>query len=408
MRILLVNKYWRRQGGVEEYCFLLKSVLESLGHEVVPFAQAEVGTLETPWSSYFVPPVDPTSGNGRERIRGARRAVFGDETSKAIRSLIRDVGVDAAHVVHSYHQLGPMFMRVLEELSVPTLLSIHDYKLCCPSYRLMNDVTGRVCTICLDSPSRRATAPFTTKCWRGSSSAGALLGLETVAVNRMKPYQVAGRVLVSNELMRRCALSGGIEEHKIQVVPNFWPVSDPSAERAAGEHHLFVGRLVREKGVDVLIRAAAASNVPVRVIGDGPLRAELETLALSLGAPVVFLGQQWDSQVEAEMLACNALIVPSTWHEVSPLVIYQAMTLGVPVIASEMGGIPDLLNNGRGTMVTAGDVAGLTDAMVRAVREPQKFSAAARSALAYASTELSRERFVDRLGEAYDAVGIAL
>ncbi len=188
MRILLVNKYWRRLGGVEEYCFLLKDVLEELGHQVVPFAQLEEDTLDTPSRHHFVPEVDPTVPGIRNRLRSSRRAVFGDETTRAIRRLLAAQRIDAAHVVHAYHQLSPpMFMRELRRHGIPTLLSVHDYKLSCPSYRLLNDRTQQICTICLEEPRRRVIAPAATRCWRGSMAGGVVLGAEAAAVMAMKP-----------------------------------------------------------------------------------------------------------------------------------------------------------------------------------------------------------------------------
>lgn len=408
MRVLLVNKYWRRKGGVEEYCFLLKDVLEELGHEVVPFAQLEKETLDVESKKYFVSEVDPTARGVRERLRSSRRAVFGDETTRAIRRLLDAERIDAAHVVHTYHQLGPMFMRELGRRGVPTILSVHDYKLSCSSYRLLNDRTEDICTICLEKPRRRLVAPALTRCWRGSAAGGVVLGAEAAAVMAMKPYNVASRVLVSNELMRKSAVAGGIEPARIRIVPNFWPAPIIRPDRLPARHVLFVGRLVVEKGVDVLIRAAAASGVHVRIVGVGPLERRLRDLAATLSAPVEFVGQAWASEVEAEMLAAAALVVPSIWHEVSPLVVYQAMALGVPVIGTRVGGLPDLLGKDRGVMVPPGDVNALAAEIGRSVTDRSHFESLASIAADYSRLELSRSRFVERISAAYREAGIEL
>ena len=408
MRILLVNKYWRRQGGVEEYCFLLKDVLEELGHEVVPFAQLEKDTLDVPSKKYFVSEVDPTAPGVAARFRSSRRAVLGDETTRAIRRLLDAEKIDAAHVVHSYHQLSPMFMRELGRRGIPTILSVHDYKLSCPSYRLLNDATQRICTICLDEPRRRIVAPAQTRCWRGSISGGVVLGAEAAVVMAMKPYNVASQVLVSNELMRRSAVAGGIDASRITIVPNFWPASDTPPQRSPGSHVLFVGRLVVEKGVDVLIRAAAESGVAVRIVGTGPLESTLRQLASTLSAPVDFVGQVWGREVEAEMVSASALVVPSVWHEVSPLVVYQAMTLGVPVIGTRVGGIPDLLGVDRGVMTAAGDVGALAAELASSVADRNLFEAMGLRAMEYSRRQLSRSKFVERISAAYEKAGAAL
>jgi glycosyltransferase involved in cell wall biosynthesis len=408
LKILLVNKYWRKQGGVEEYCFLLKDVLEELGHEVLPFAQLEDDTLEVPSKKYFVSEVDPTAASIVERLRSSRRAVFGDETTRAIRRLLDAEDIDVAHVVHTYHQLGPMFMRELGRRGIPTLLSVHDYKLSCPSYRLMNDLTQKICTICLDDPQRRIVAPAQTRCWRGSRAGGVVLGAEAAAVKAKKPYNVAAQVLVSNELMRQSALSGGIDADRIKIIPNFWPAEAVSPPRKPQGHVLFVGRLVVEKGVDILVRAAAQSGVPVRIVGTGPLETSLRELASALSSPVEFVGQAWGSEVETEMLTASALVVPSIWHEVSPLVVYQAMTLGVPVIATNVGGLPDLLGDDRGVMTPPGDVNALASALAASIEERDKFANLGTAAQAFSRQELSRARFVENISAAYRDAGAPL
>ena len=79
--------------------------------------------------------------------------MFGVETVRKLDRLLRDEKIDAAHVVHGYHQLGTSFLRLLERRGIPTVLSLHDYKLGCPSYRLFDDRTQSICTKCLDHPT---------------------------------------------------------------------------------------------------------------------------------------------------------------------------------------------------------------------------------------------------------------
>jgi glycosyltransferase involved in cell wall biosynthesis len=138
------------------------------------------------------------------------------------------------------------------------------------------------------------------------------------------------------------------------------------------------------------------------------LEQELRELSTAVSAPVEFVGQLWGNEVDAEMLGTAALVVPSIWHEVSPLVVYQAMTLGVPVIASRVGGIPDLLSEGRGVMVAPGSVDALAAELARSVEDRKAFDAMACKALEYSRQELSRSRFVERISDAYREAGAPL
>lgn len=408
MNILLVNKYWRKVGGVEEYCFLLEQVLRERGHEVVPFAQAEPGIRSTPYAKYFVQPVDPTAKDLSGRVRAATRAVAGRATVRALERLLDNVPIDIAHVVHAYHQLGTGLFPLLERRGIPVVLSVHDYKLCCPSYRLLDDKKREICTKCLDSPWKSPVAPIYTACWRGSAVAGVVLGAEA-AVNKIRrPYSVAGRVLVSNELMRRCAVAGGVPPDRIRIVPNFWPAPTQPLVRTRAVHMLYVGRLVIEKGVDVLIRAAALTGIPIRIVGDGPSALELQSLAAEISAPVTFVGPIWGDGVEREMLAAQALVIPSRWHEVSPFVAYQAMTLELPIISSDVGGMPDLLRDQRGYLVVPDDVGALASAMRHVEARPEESEERARTAASFSRANLNRDRFVGSIAEAYLDLGVRI
>ncbi len=407
MRILLVNKFWRPVGGVEEHAFTLKRAFEERGHEVVPFAMADPENLDSPYSKYFVSPVEFRGGAVLDRARSVGRAVVGLDTLRKLDRLLDEVPIDAVHVLHAYHQMGMTCLPLLKRRKIPTLLSLHDYKVACPSYRFFSDVTGKVCTICLDQKGAFAWAPAKERCWDGSAAGGVMLSLEAASTRITRAYQAPDVVLVLNELLRRSCLHAGVDPEKIRLIPHFVEPGDP-ADRRPGRHVLYVGRLVPEKGVDVLIDAVAAAGVALRVLGDGRDRGALEARAASIGADVTFLGQQPKSVVLDELMTAAAMVVPSTWHEVSPLVIYEAMGVGLPVIGTELGGIPDLIGDGRGFLVPPNDVDALTAVLRRLDADPAVGSAAALAALTYARAELTKDRWIARLVDAYAAMGTTL
>ncbi|HEX8771203.1 MAG TPA: glycosyltransferase, partial [Acidimicrobiales bacterium] len=120
MRILLVNKFWWRKGGVEDHAFMLKRVFEERGHEVVPFAMADAANRPTTYDNYFPSQVEFRTGGVKQKASAAMRATLGWETIRNLRHLLDDVSIDAAHVLHAYHQLGTTFLRLLERRGIPT------------------------------------------------------------------------------------------------------------------------------------------------------------------------------------------------------------------------------------------------------------------------------------------------
>ncbi len=414
MRILMVNKNWYAHGGLERHMFDVKRIFEERGHEVVAFAMEDERNEPVATEEFFVSPVEFRGGTGAERVRSVERALLGSQSVRHLRQLLASQRIDAAHVLHGYHQLGPAFMQVLKRAKIPTVVSMHDYKMGCPNYRLFNDDTGQICTRCFDRRFDFLYAPAATKCWDGSRVGGVLLGLEATSTRLFGTYsRMPGAVMTVNQLQATGALRMGVPPSRIHVVPHFAEIEEHEPERlhnAEGVTRsvLYVGRLVPEKGVDVLIRAAAAGGFSVRVAGDGRSDDQLRTLAADLQADVVFLGRLTEQEVRNEMRRAAALVVPSVWHEVWGLVINEAFDVGLPVIGTQVGAITDLLDDGRGLLVPPGDHVALEAAVRSVIEHPETGRVMADRARRWAAAELTRERFIGRLCEIWGTVGMNL
>ena len=169
-----------------------------------------------------------------------------------------------------------------------------------------------------------------------------------------------------------------------------------------------VGRLVPEKGADVVIRASARSQVPVTIVGDGRDGENLRQLAADLNAPVTFLGELPLEEVHELLGRSSGLLVPSLWHEVSPLVVYDAIARDVPVVGSDVGGISDQLADGRGLLVEAGNVAAWADAMIELTNNRGDAVKRSRNARQYAHTHWSLSSWELNLRKAFILAGAEL
>lgn len=408
MRVLVVHKAWRPVGGVEEHMFQVVRLLELRGHEVIPFSTAHEDNLETAYDRYFPDDVDFRGGSVAGRSRAAGRALVGQAPMRRLQALLDAEPVDAAYVLHIYHQLGTSVLSLLRRRGVPILLSLHDYKLGCPSYRLFDERTGRTCTMCLDHPHAYLWAPSVRRCWDGSALGGMVLSAEALATRLTGAYRCADVVLVVNELVQRAAIRAGVDPGRIRLLPH--PVVLPDAPSTRDSHRwaLYVGRLAPEKGVDILVRAAASSGVPVRIVGDGRSATELKDLSHQLDAPVTFVGALKRAGVEREMRQAAMLVVPSVWHETWGLVINEAIANRLPVVASAVGAIPKILGQGRGVLVPPGDVQALAETMDRLLDNPREGEDAAERAWRFAATELTEMQWVGRLEAAFAGVGLTL
>lgn len=408
MRILVAHKAWRPIGGVEDHMFQVVRLLERRGHEVIPFSTAHEANLPTPYDRYFPDDVDFRGGSVAGRAHAAGRALVGWAATRRLEALLDAEPIDAAYVLHVYHQLGTTVLPLLRRRGVPILLSLHDYKLGCPSYRLFDERTGRICTQCLDRAHAYLWAPAARRCWGGSALGGLALSAEAATTRLTRAYRCADIVLVVNELLRHGVIRAGVDPSRIRMLPH--PVALPGTPppREPGQWALYVGRLVPEKGVDVLVRAAAGSGVPVRVVGDGRSAGDLRALRDRLGAPVTFVGALGRAGVEGEMRRAAMLVVPSVWHEIWGLVINEAIANRLPVVASAVGAIPGILGQGRGVLVPPGDAEALGGAMARLLVDPRQGEQAAERAWDFAAAELTPAQWVSRLEAAFAEVGVTL
>ncbi len=404
MRILVANKFLGPFGGVEAHAATVTAWLENSGHTVIPFAMDEEGVEPSEYSRYFPSAVDFRTTRPRNAVRAVERATRSSETRRKLAALLDAERIDAAYVLHVYHQLGTVVLNDLADRGIPTVLSLHDYKIGCPNYNFFSERTGRICTKCLDIKGAAIWAPVVERCWAGSRLGGAALSLEAAVTWARRSYRRPGSVVVLNSLQERAAISAGVTPSRIHRIAHPVTLGPANAGRRNGRA-LYVGRLSPEKGVDKLIEAAAVSGVPVTIAGCGRSEPELRALAGRLGAPVEFLGSVDRATVDMLMAEATALVVPSICHDVSPLVVYEAMAADLPLIGSRVGGVVELLDDDRGLLVDPADVQQLAGAMTRVARDEELGRVLSATARVYAAEYLSRARWSQNMVAAFRSAG---
>jgi glycosyltransferase involved in cell wall biosynthesis len=369
-RVLMVNKFHYPRGGAEHYMFRLAGLLKQRGTEVDYFAMRDARNLPCPTDRYFVSEVSfeqpPQGLSGRIGMAG--RMVYSREARSKMGRLLADRTPDLAHVHNIYHQLSPSLLAPLRRRGVPVVMTVHDFKLVCPVYSLLSH--GEICERCVGNGFGPAVRH---RCNRGSLSGSLLVAGETWAHRRLGLYRDGVDVFITPSAFARDRLiTGGYPAERIVVVPNCVVADDYHPLHRAGDHALYVGRLSREKGVEVLVRAAAASGARVKMVGDGPLRPTLERMIAESGADVELLGFRSGEELSAAVQAASAVVMPSICHDNCPLAVIEAMAWGKPVIGSRVGGIPELVRDGEeGVLVPHGDTAALGAAMLRLQEDPE-------------------------------------
>lgn len=380
MRILLINKFHFLKGGAEKVYLDELALLRGAGHEVHCFAMADPRNLPAGGDEeFFVSNVDPGApGNPWQAARAAGRMLYSFEAKRGLGALLNARGpFDVAHLHNIYHQISPSILSELKRRKIPAVMTLHDYKLVCGTYSLLNH--GEICERCTGG---NFGAILKTRCNNGSLLRSGLTWAEMTLHHRMSGlYDPLDRFISPSQFLKDKITAMGFKGHAV-VVPN--PVKLPLApapySSATADRFLFTGRLSREKGVDLLL--AALARVPqasLRICGDGPERGALEAQCALLGLEprVKFLGQLPPESITAELAAAAALALPARWHENQPLSVIEAFAQARPVIGSDLGGLPELIEApNAGLLCTGGDEESLAAAMQRFLALPDSGKAA--------------------------------
>ncbi|MDX6496061.1 MAG: hypothetical protein QOE17_2047 [Gaiellales bacterium] len=363
-RVLMVNKFQYAKGGAELYMYGLASLLEREGVDVRYFGMRHPRNVDSDTSRHYVSEIDfeqPPPGIGRLRV--AARAVYSVEARRRMSGLIAGLpAIDVAHLHNVYHQLSPSILAPLHRAGIPVVMTVHDYKLVCPVYTLVSH--GEMCERCVGGHFQNAVR---LRCNRGSLAGSALVAGETWLHRTLRLWEHGVDVFVTpSSYLREKLIAGGYPADRVVHVPNF---VDPERFRASpepGGYFLYLGRLSHEKGVETLIEATAGTPLELRIAGDGPERERLEAMAARSGARVEFLGHRSGDDLERLVAGARAIVVPSRWPENCPLVVLEAMAAAKPLVASRVGGIPELSRDGEeALLVPHGEVAPLREAMLR-------------------------------------------
>jgi|SRR5579859_2477683 len=279
------------------------------------------------------------------------------DTRQRIAIALQSFRPDVVHVHNWFPTISASIFRQCKAAGVPVVHTIHNYRLLCVGATLFRD--GRVCEDCIGSTFR--SAGIRHKCYRdsGMGSAAATMGMLTHwAMGTW--HQSVDRFIALTEFSRRKLVEGGLPEEKICVKSNFVePVPEPGA--GDGNYFLYAGRLTEEKGLRVLLECwkNAPELPPLWIVGDGPLRSEVQNAAATVGN-VHWLGMKSNEEVVFLMKRAKATLCPSLWYEGMPRVVIESLAVGTPVVASNIGGYPEMIVDGKsGALFAFGDAGAL-------------------------------------------------
>jgi glycosyltransferase involved in cell wall biosynthesis len=372
-KILLINKFYYLRGGTERYCFDVTRLLQQKGHTLIPFSMAHDRNRDSEYAPYFVDEISFERSTDWRRplanLKAAGQAVYSAQARRNLARLIRHAQPDLAYLHNIHHQISLSILPLLQEQGIPIVWRLHDYSLFCPNSIFYS--RGSICEACAGG---RYYHIVQRRCRRGSRAASLVAGLGSYVDRWLRLADCVDLFVAPSRFLKTKMVQHGLDAERLVVQPNFIPadpldpapsLSPPERGGPDGEDYvLFFGRLSAEKGVGTLITAMAQlPGCQLVIAGDGPQRPELQELAARVaGKRIRFTGFQPPEILKTTLHRSSLVIVPSEWYENCPYTILEAFAAGKPVVASRMGGIPELVQDGQdGLLFEAGNARQLAD-----------------------------------------------
>jgi glycosyltransferase involved in cell wall biosynthesis len=333
------------------------------GGDAVMF-EAEAALLRrNGWRVVTVSDATPDVLRVGERIALGAEAVWSRRWSRRFTALMTRVRPDVVHVHNTFPVMSPSVLYAAKEGGATVVQTLHDFRLVCPSAVCFRD--GAPCEDCV---GRTVAWPALAHgCYRDSRVQSAA-PVAMLAVHRaLGTWDTAvDRFLAPSETQRDVLVRGGIPAARIRVVQNFVdpdPAPGLGARPSEGRYCLYAGMLSEHKGIRTMLDAwRGLGDIPLKVLGSVPSSADATVLG-SLDVPgVEFLGRRPREEVLRLMRDARLLVFPSRWYEVAPMAILEAFACGVPVVASRVGSLTELVEDGRqGLMFAPGDAEDLAE-----------------------------------------------
>ena len=312
----------------------LERLLKEHGHEVAIYAMQYPENLPSEWSKYWPQNMSKVDAFSRP---------FGTKSVKdGFAQLLDDFRPDVVHLQNIHTQLSPVIAEIAHERGIRVVWTLHDTKLVCPAYTCQRN--GRWCEECFADKK----AVLKHRCLPGNI-VGAYIGWrEILKWNHERLEACTDLFLPPSKFMMDTMVRGGYSPEKFRVLCNFIDVNKVRGRASVDkdDYYTFLGRIDDYKGILTLCRAANQLPYKLKVIGGGPLLEMLED-EYKDNSYIEFIGQRTWEELSPVLAHAKFMVLPSECSENNPLTVIESQSLGTPVLGARIGGIPELIEEGK-------------------------------------------------------------
>lgn len=354
MRILFVHNYYQQPGGEDGVFADEAELLRAHGHGVLRYTQHNDAI------------------RSMNRLALAGRTLWNRRTYRDVRVLLDRERPDLVHLHNTFPLVSPSVIHAARAAGVAVVQTVPNYRLVCPNAQLLRN--GKPCEDCAGQ-----TFPWpglVHACYRGDRLASAAVAVMLSGHRILRTWSHLVDIFITPTVASQRLVAPAVAPAEVVVKPNFVE-PDPRIGNGAGGYALFVGRLSPEKGIHTLLQALKPldEDVTLNIAGTGPLEPAIRD-ATARDPRIHWLGWQGREQVMALLRDAALLVFPSLWYEGMPRTILEAFATGTPVVASDLGGMSELVDHGRtGLRFAAGDPADLAAHIRWALQHPQQLAA---------------------------------
>ena len=371
MKILLVNKFLHPNGGSETYIFKLGEELQKRGHDVQYFGMEHKGRIVGNRAGSYTSDMDFHTGK-LQKLVYPFKIIYSFEAKRRISRVLKDMNPDVVHLNNINFQLTPSVIYAVRAYEKKTgrriklVYTAHDYQWVCPNHMMRIPATGR---ICFDCRGGCFGACSKNRCIHNSRIKSLLGTVEARFYMRRQTYGMVDVIICPSEFMKRQLDTNPLLEEKTVMMRNFvertaegkpgvaQPTGTEKRGGTASDYVLYFGRFSEAKGIGTLLEACEAlPDIPFVFAGSGPFEEQVSRVK-----NVENRGFVTGEALHRLIAGARFSVYPSEWYENCPFSVMESQMYGTPVLVSDLGGAPELVQAGRtGDLFRGGDTEELT------------------------------------------------
>lgn len=371
MKILMVNKFLYPNGGSETYIFQLGEELQKRGHEVQYFGMEHAGRIVGNRAECYTAGVDFHTGTFKKLLYPFK-IIYSFEAKRKMGEVLRDMKPDVVHLNNINFQLTPSVIYAVRSYEKQTgrkvklVYTAHDYQWVCPNHMMRIPATGKICFACRGGHFGACTKK---RCIHNSRVKSLLGTIEAKYYHMRRTYGLVDVIVCPSQFMKKQLDTDPVLAEKTVFLQNFITTGGKEPAGGPGDYVLYFGRFSEEKGIRTLLAACRdLPDIPFVFAGAGPLEEQAAKVK-----NVENKGFVRGEALEALIAGARFVVYPSEWYENCPFSVMEAQMHGTPVLVSDLGGAPELVEAGRtGELFRGGDVEELREHIRELWEDPER------------------------------------